>query len=100
MKLGILVNTEDHYHDIIGLTKAAVERGHGVFIFTMDVGVRLFRNSEYSNLCYLRGVKMSYCDHNAKMFEAATEEIPEAISRGSQYDNAMMHHECDKVIVL
>jgi predicted peroxiredoxin len=100
MKLGILVNTEDHLQDIIGLTKAAVARGHGVIIFTMDVGARLFRNSEYSNLCYLRGVKMSYCDHNARMFDAQTGGIPEEIVCGSQFDNAAMMHECDKVIIL
>ncbi len=100
MKFGILVNTDRHLSEITGLTEAAVERGHDVFVFTMDVGTRLLRNSEYTDLCRLRGVKMSYCDHNAKMFGAVTEGIPEAISRGSQYDNAMMHHECDRVIVL
>lgn len=100
MKFGILVNTDRHLNDVIGFTKAALERGHEVYVFTMDVGTRLFANPEYSNLCKLSGVKMSYCDHNAKMFAAGTEEISEDISRGSQYDNAMMHHECDKVIVL
>ncbi len=99
MKLGILVNTEDHLKDIIGLTNAAVERGHEVFIFTMDVGTRLFNYPEYSGMCKVSGVKMSYCDHNAKMF-GGTDGLTEAISRGSQYDNASMMHECDKVIVL
>jgi predicted peroxiredoxin len=99
MKLGILVNTEDHINDIIGLTKAAVERGHEVMIFTMDVGIKLFKHAEYSELCKTSGVKMSFCDHNAKMY-GGTEGAPEAISRGSQYDNAVMHHECDKIIVL
>ena len=99
MKLGILVNTEDHRDDIIGIVKAAIERGHDVVVFTMDVGTRLFRYPEYSELCNLNGVKMSFCDHNAKMY-GGTEDAPEAISRGSQYDNAVMHHECDKIIVL
>jgi hypothetical protein len=100
MKLGILVNTEDHLTDVIGLTNAAIERGHEVTIFTMDAATRLFRHPEYSEMCGLRGVKMSFCDHNAKKFEAPTEGLSEAISRGSQYDNAGMMHECDKVIVL
>jgi len=100
MKLGILVNREDHLNEIIGITKAALERGHEVVVFTMDVGTRLFKRPEYSDLCGLNGVKMSFCDHNAKMFRAGTEGIPEAISRGSQYDNASMMHECEKVIVL
>jgi predicted peroxiredoxin len=100
MKLGILVNTEDHLVDVIGLTKAAIERGHEITIFTMDVGTRLFKHSEYSEMCGLNGVKMCFCDHNAKKFEARTEGLPEAIGCGSQYDNAGMMHECDKVIVL
>jgi len=100
MKLGILVNREDHLNDIIGITLAALERDHEVVVFTMDVGTRLFKRPEYSELCGLNGVKMSFCDHNAKMFEAQTGDIPEEIICGSQFDNASMMHECDKVIVL
>ncbi len=100
MKLGILVNTESHMDDVIGIAKAALARGHAVNIFTMDTGTRLFRNPEYAELCGLEGVKMSFCDHNAKMFNAQAGEVSEEVLRGSQYDNAAMHHECDKVIVL
>jgi hypothetical protein len=43
---------------------------------------------------------MSFCDHNAKMFAAAeTDGTPDEISCGSQFDNAAMQHECDKVLV-
>jgi predicted peroxiredoxin len=100
MKLGILVTTESHLDDVIGLVEAASERGHEVVIFTMDVGTRLFKNPEYSELCKLSGVKMSFCDYNAKMFGVKTEGIVGEIVCGSQYDNAVMNHECDKVIVL
>jgi hypothetical protein len=100
MKLGILVNTEDHRDDIIGIVKAAIERGHEVVVFTMDVGTKLFGYPEYSGLCKLKGVTMSFCDHNAKMFAAAeTDGTPDEISCGSQFDNAAMQHECDKVLV-
>ena len=100
MKLGILVNTEAFMHHVIGVSKAALARGHEVVIFTMDAGTRLFNYSEYAELCRLKGVKMSFCDHNAKMFDAKKEEIPHEIVCGSQFDNAVMMHECDKVIVL
>lgn len=100
MKLGILVNTEGHVNDITGLVRAAVKRGHEVNIFTMDVGTMMFCDPEYSALCRLKGVKMSFCDHNAKMFNAGTDGIPDEVVRGSQFDNAAMQHECDKVIVL
>jgi peroxiredoxin family protein len=100
MKLGILVNTERHLNDIIGLVKAASERGHEVIIFTMDVGTKLFKNPEYSELCKLSRVRMGFCDYNAKMFGVKTEGLHKEIVCGSQYDNAVMNHECDKVIVL
>ena len=100
MKLGILVNTDKHLIEIIGLTKAAVERGHDITVFTMDSGTRLFKHPEYSELCRLSRVKMSFCDHNAKMFGASTDDIPEEIACGSQFDNATMMHECEKVLVL
>jgi predicted peroxiredoxin len=100
MKLGILVNTENHLDDITGIVKVSIQRGHEVVVFTMDVGTRLFRHTEYSELCNLNGVKMSFCDHNAKMFAAETDGISDDIVCGSQFDNAAMMHECDKVIVL
>jgi predicted peroxiredoxin len=100
MKLGILVTTENHLADIIGLVQAGLQRNHQITVFTMDEGTRLFHRPEYSALCGLQGVTMSFCDHNAKMFEVRKEGIPEEIVCGSQFDNATMNHECDKVIVL
>jgi len=100
MKLGILVNTESHPDDVIGITKAAVEKGHEVIIFTMDVGTRLFEREDYASLCNLQGVTMSFCDHSAKYAGAKTEGLSDAIVCGSQYNNAVMMHDADKVIVL
>ncbi len=100
MKLGILVNTDKHMDDVIGIAKAAVSRQHTVTIFTMDRGTTLFQYPQYRALCSVEGITMSFCDHNAKKFEADTEGIPDEIVCGSQFDNATMHHDCDKIIVL
>jgi predicted peroxiredoxin len=100
MKLGILVNTESSMNHVIGVSRAALAKGHDVVIFTMDVGTRLLKHPEYAELCRLEGVRMSFCDHNAKTFNAETEGIPEEVVCGSQFDNAAMMHECDKVLVL
>jgi predicted peroxiredoxin len=100
MKLGILVNTENYLNDIIGITREALKQGHEVVIFTMDVGTKLFKSPEYFALCKLRGVKMCFCDYNAKMLNAKVDGIPAEIVCGSQFDNASMNHDCDKVIVL
>jgi len=100
MKLGIFVNTNRHLEDIRGLTKAAVSKGHEVSIFTMDEGVRLLEDPSFTELCNIPGVKMSYCDHNATGKGISKEGIPQDIICGSQYNNATMIHDVDRVIVL
>jgi len=100
MKLGILVITKKHGPDVVGITRAALRKGHEVTIFTMDEAVTLFSESGYAGLCGLDGVRMSFCDHNAKKFSAPVEGLSDEIVCGSQYDNAEMLHEADRVIVL
>jgi predicted peroxiredoxin len=100
MKLGILVNTDKHFEDVIGLTKAAISKGHEVIIFTMDDGCMFLGNPGYAELCKLQGVHMSFCDHNARELEIKTEEISDELVCGSQYENAVMAHNSDKLIVL
>ncbi len=100
MKLGILVNTVNHLDDIVGLTNSALAKGHTVTIFNMDEGTKLLGESALQALCGKEGVTISFCDHSAKNAEISTEGIPADIACGSQFDNANMNHDCDKVIVL
>ncbi len=100
MKLGILVNTEKHLDDIIGITRAALKKGHEVIIFAMDAGTRLLERQEFSDLSREEGVSMSFCDHSAKHVGAKTEGLGSEIVCGSQYNNAQMMHNADRVIVL
>ncbi len=100
MKLGILVNTDKYLGDIVGITKSAVKKGHEVIIFTMDAGTLLLEHPDFSALCEIDGVQMSFCSHNAEKFGAKTEGLSEDITCGSQYNNAQMMHNADRVIVL
>ncbi len=100
MKLGIFVNTNRHLGDVVGLVKAALGKGHEVILFNMDDGTKLLGTPEFSALCKTKGVTMSFCDHSAKQLGVATEGIPQEIVCGSQYNNAMMMHDADRVIVL
>lgn len=100
MKLGILVNTKRHLRDIIGLTTAAVSKGHEVTLFAMDEGTRLLEDPSYTELCRLPGVAMSVCEHSAKAYAVRTEGLPKEIVCGSQLQNAVMAHGADRVIVL
>lgn len=100
MKLGILINTDRHLSDIIGITRAALSKGHEVIIFNMDEGTRLLENSSFRELYAMNGVRMSFCDYNAKGLGVSKEGIPDEIVCGSQMNNAEMVHEADRVIVL
>lgn len=99
MTLGILVTTDKYRNDVVGIAEAAVERGHRVVIFFMDEGCRLITDRRIVSLKDRDGVSMSLCDFNRKKMGISDEEVPEGIICGSQYDNAVMNRESDKVIV-
>ncbi len=100
MKLGIFVNTDKHIDHVLGLTKAALDKGHEVIIFNMDDGTKVLGNPGFTGLCTTPGVTMSFCDHSAKGLEVTTDGIPEDVVCGSQYNNAVMNHDADRVIIL
>ncbi len=100
MNLGILVNTDKNLDSILGITKSALAKGHTVSIFSMDAGTKLLGNPSFTSLCKTEGVKMAFCDHSAKHLNSPTEGLPAEIVCGSQFDNANMNHDADKVIVL
>ncbi len=100
MKLGILVNTDKHCEDVIGITNAALSGGHDVSIFVMDEGTKLLEELSFVKLSELEGLNMSYCNYNAEGLGVGKELIPDRLICGSQYENSIMVHESDKVIVL
>ena len=100
MKLGIFVDTDRHLAAVIGIAKAAVAKGHEVVIFAMDGGTKLLPNPDFTALCSVKGVSMSYCALNAKAMSIATEGVPKDVVCGSQYNNAIMANESDRLIVL
>ena len=100
MKLGIFVNTDKNLDAVQGITKAALAKGHEVILFNMDTGTKLVHNPIYAELCKTKGVSVSFCDHSAKHMGVTAESLPKEIVSGSQYNNAVMQHDADKVIVL
>jgi predicted peroxiredoxin len=100
MKLAILVNTDKNVDDAIGLANAAVSKGHEVVLFNMDKGISALENDAYRQLCKTSGVSLAYCDHSSKGEGLNKDGIPEEVVCGSQFDNANMMHDADKVIVL
>ncbi len=100
MKLGILVNTDKNLDAVNGIARAALAKGHEVFIFNMDTGTKLIHSPQFAELCKTKGVTASFCDHSAKHMGVSSEGLPAEIVCGSQYNNAVMQHEADRVIVL
>jgi len=100
MKLGILVNTDKHLEHTLGLTKAAIAKNHEVIIFIMDEGTRLLENDSFVALAKLPAVSISLCEHSAKGYGINTKDLSKDINCASQFNNAMMNHNADRVIVL
>ena len=100
MKLGIMVTTDRHLRQIRGITQAAIAKGHTVAIFATDEGAKLLADRQFSSLSALPGVTMSFCEHSAQRHGGRPAGLPEAIASGSQFENAIMVSESDKVIVL
>lgn len=100
MKIGIMVTTDRHLDQIRGITQAALRKGHAVALFATDEGAKLLANQQFSSLSALPGVTMSFCDHSAQRYGGRPAGLPEAIAQGSQFENAIMNSESDRVIVL
>ena len=100
MKLGILINTDKHATEVVELTKSASSKGHEVMLFMMDDGVKLLRNSSTTNLHKIRGVSVSFCQYSTHILGVSTKGLSKEVVAGSQYDNAVMNGEADRVIVL
>jgi predicted peroxiredoxin len=100
MKLGIFVNTNKNLDAVTGITKAALAKGHEVILFNMDEGTKLVGTPAFAELCKMKGVTVGFCDHSAKHMGVTSEGLPKEIVCGSQYNNAAMQHEADRVIVL
>jgi hypothetical protein len=100
MKLGILVTTDRHLEQVMGLTAAAVKKGHEVVIFAMDGGIALLDDRDFTNLGEQEGVSTSFCSHSARDQGVDAEAQPPALTVGSQLNNAMMANAVDRMINL
>ncbi|NQU65145.1 MAG: hypothetical protein HQ517_12810, partial [SAR324 cluster bacterium] len=63
-------------------------------------GTLLLEKKELIALSSLKDVEISFCMHSAEITGITTEGLPENITKGSQFHNALMNQKADKVIVL
>ena len=100
VKLGLLITTDRHLDHIIGYTNAAVAKGHEISLFCMDKGTKLLEEKRFTDLCRAQGAVINICRHSAEQHGINLDKLSKDIICGSQFNNAMMNHEADKVISL
>lgn len=99
-KLGILVTTNKYPDEIIRIVNEASGSKAEVMLFMMDEGVLLCRNNAFTKAIVENNVNISICDYNARLLGMDTEkEVAKEIVCGSQYNNAIMNHDSDRVLV-
>ena len=96
-KLGIMVTQYANLEHIIGVTKAARAAGHPVQIFMTDEGVKFSRDPKFLELLNVDGVEISVCDHSCE--RVGLHDKTEGISYGSQYNNAGMLHDNERILI-
>lgn len=102
MHFGLVVTTEDFGRHVSGLLSAAVDRGWICRCFLTDRGVRLLRYQPFKELALTKQIKVNVCEHSWEIFgwESFWQgSTMERIQMSSQYQNAELVHECDKVLV-
>jgi predicted peroxiredoxin len=99
MKLGIIITRDAFADRIVEIAKAAVKKGHSVSIFMTDDGVKLVRNNEIADLRNLKNTDVSLCDFSLRGRNIDEGEVPDGITAGTQYQNSLIHNECDKVLI-
>jgi hypothetical protein len=95
--LGIMITKYGNLDHISGVVRAARKAGHPVQIFMTDEGVKFTRDPKFLELLKVDGVEISVCDHSCET--QGIREKTDGISYGSQYNNAGMLHDSERVLV-
>jgi peroxiredoxin family protein len=96
-QLGIMITKYANLDHIAGVVKAAGQAGHPVRIFVTDEGIKFTRDAKFLELLDLDDVEVAACDHMCEVL--GIKEKVAGITYGSQYDNAGMLHDSERVLV-
>lgn len=98
MLLGIVATTEFCAEHLVGLTSAAAARGWRCRGFLTDRGVRLLHSADLLELVGTNRLDLAVCEHSWEIYGSGA--APAGVTMASQYQNAELANQCDKVIVL
>ncbi len=98
MRIGLVATHDSALAHLEGLAAAAAARGWACRCFLTDTGVRLAASPRLQALAKSGAVRVDVCEHSWHQY--AGEGAPEGATLGSQFQNAELVRECDRVIVL
>ena len=98
MRLGIVATHESAGPQLAGLAAAAAARGWPLRCFLTDSGVKPAANGALLALAQSGKLRPDVCEHSWQHLGMG--EAPEGATLGSQFQNAELVRECDRVLVL
>ena len=98
MRLGIVASHESVGPHLVGLAAAAAKRGWSCRVFLTDSAVRLAMSADLRRLAKSGAVRIDVCEHSWQHFSG--QGNPEGTTLGSQFQNAELVRECDRLVVL
>lgn len=98
MLVGIVASSEGSGPQLEGLASAAAARGWPCRCFLTDSAVKLASSGRLLELARSGALRVDVCEHSWQQFGAGP--IPAGANAGSQFQNAELVRECDRVVVL
>jgi len=95
--LGIMITKYENLEHITGVVKAALVAGHPIMLFLTDEGVRFTKDPKFLELLEVNGIEIAVCEHSCE--QIGIHEKTEGIIYGSQYNNAGMMHDSERILV-
>jgi len=101
MNLGIVVTSESHAEQVLGLLQTAAERGWQLRCFLTDSGVKLLDDPRFIRFCQA-GYWVALCEMSLERYQIDAEKVqgkaPDIII-GGQYQDAELVKNSDRVLV-
>ena len=98
MRIGIVASHESSGPHLEGLATAAAARGWPCRCFLTDSGVKLAASARVQALAKSGALRLDVCEHSWHQYGGG--DAPEGATLGSQFQNAELVRECDRVVVL
>ena len=98
MRLGIVASHESAGPQLEGLAEAAAARGWPCRCFLTDSAVKLARSPRLGELARSGALRLDVCEHSWSHFGQG--DAPAGANMGTQFQNAELARDCDRLLVL